>query len=370
VQREPASTDEAPPGEVPSSRLTPLGALYPGTAVLDELGLGLLVFDQGGEVAATNTIADELVRRRVDRVTLLLELLERARSGSPVDAAGPGDQRLVEVLDAAGRRSIVGYRFVRSPSLGTIFTLRDITELERARAERQALERLSQVGRACAMVAHEIGNPLAAIKATLQSIEGEAAAAGLGDTIAAAFREIDRLDKILGQLLGFVRHRSPRRVRAELGAVVARARAAAGARLDGITFLAPAGPMPEVHCDPDQLQQVLLNLFLNAADAMPGGGELRVTAGAAEGRAWLRVEDTGSGVPVELREKVFESFFTTKPAGVGLGLSVCFRIMSDHHGSISLEERDAGQGACVRLSLPLSPPAAAARAQRAREERT
>src|SRR5580692_8837613 len=97
-------------------------------------------------------------------------------------------------------------------------------ESEPSGAEREALVRLSQVGRACAMVAHEIGNPLAAIKATLQSIEQEAAAAGLGDTLDAVFREVDRLDHILSQLLGFVRHRAPRRTRASLVEIVARAR--------------------------------------------------------------------------------------------------------------------------------------------------
>jgi signal transduction histidine kinase len=349
----------------PEGRLTPLAALYPGADVLDEVGLGLLLFDQGGEVAATNTIADELVRRRVDGATLLLDLLGRISVGTPRG----GDQEIVPVLDAAGRRSLVGYRFVRSPRLGTVFTLRDITELERARADRQALVRLSQIGRACAMVAHEIGNPLAAIKATLQSIEGEAEAAGLGDPIRASFREIDRLDKILAELLGFVRHRPPRRVRVDLAAVIARAREAAGKRLDGVAFLAPPGPLPPVLCDPDQMEQVFLNLFLNAADAVGGRGELHVRAARAGERLVIRVEDSGAGVPPELRDQVFESFFTTKPAGVGLGLPVCFRILSDHEGSISIEDREGQQGASVRLTLPLSPQARAALVREAREER-
>ncbi len=227
-------------------------------------------------------------------------------------------------------------------------------ESERTRADREALLRLSQVGRACAMVAHEIGNPLAAIKATLQSVEQEAAAAGLGDTLGAVFREVDRLDKILSQLLGFVRHRAPRRTRASLPEIVARARAAAGARLDDVAFGVRAAALPDILCDPDQIEQVLLNLFLNAADAMPGGGELVVHARAAAGWVTILVEDTGPGIAPDQREKVFESFHTTKPAGVGLGLPVCLRIMSDHGGSISVEDRDGARGAAVRLTLPLA----------------
>src|SRR6185295_13710488 len=123
-----------------------------------------------------------------------------------------------------------------SPTFGTIFTLRDITELERCRTERRQLERLSQVGRACAMVAHEIGNPLAAIKATIQSIERDAEGAGLGDPISAVYGEIDRLDRLLRQLLGFVRHPVPRKVKTDLRAVVESARRAAGARLRGVSF--------------------------------------------------------------------------------------------------------------------------------------
>ncbi|MFT3770824.1 MAG: ATP-binding protein [Minicystis sp.] len=346
------------------SGLSPPSTRYAGSALLDEAGLGVVLVDAHGEIAASNATAEELLGRRVDRSTLLRALLDRIRDSD----GGPDEQQTVEVEGSGGRRSLIGYRVVRSPRLGTIFTLRDITELERARAERRALERLSQVGRACAMVAHEIGNPLAALKATLQSIEREAAAAGLGDTIGAVFAEIDRLDKILGQLLGFVRHRSPRRVRTDLADVIARARAAAGARLDGFAFHAPRGPMPDVHCDPDQMEQVFLNLFLNAAEAMGSKGEIRVRAGASATHLWIRVEDTGPGVPPSLRERVFESFFTTRTAGVGLGLPVCLRIMSDHHGSIAIEDREGGRGASVRLSLPLG--AASARRPRGSEERT
>ncbi|APR78433.1 Flagellar sensor histidine kinase FleS [Minicystis rosea] len=367
MDHELATNDETKGWDAATDResgFTPIAGRYPGSAVLDEAGLGVVLFDPGGEIAASNATAEELLGRRVDRTTLLRQVLERAHAGGPSEGEHD-EQQLVEVEAAGGRRGVVGYRVVRSPRLGTIFTLRDITELERTRAERRALERLSQVGRACAMVAHEIGNPLAALKATLQSIEREAAAAGLGDTIAAVFREIDRLDNILGQLLGFVRHRMPRRVRTDLSVVIARAREATRDRLQHISFHAPRGPLPDVHCDPDQMEQVFLNLFLNAAEAMGHRGEIRVRAGASSTHLWIRVEDSGPGVPAGLREKVFESFFTTRTTGVGLGLPVCLRIMSDHHGSISIEDREGGKGASVRLSLPFG----TVTGRRPREER-
>jgi signal transduction histidine kinase len=334
-------------------------AVHPSTTVLDEIGTGLVLVNQNGEVGMTNRIADELLIRRVNKTSLLDEILERAKTATPepVQETPPmserDDQRLIEACDASGRRSIIGYRFVRSPTFGTIFTLRDITELERCRTERRQLERLSQVGKACAMVAHEIGNPLAAIKATIQSIEREAAAAGLQDPISAVYWEIDRLDKILAQLLGFVRHRTPRKVRTELPAVIIKAKSAADAKLKKVLFKTTYSALPPIYADSDQLQQVFLNLFLNAADAMPEGGTLEVL-GTVEGeRIVIRVVDEGSGIPADLRDQVFESFYTTKPTGTGLGLSVCYRIVTDHGGSISVESRD-NKGTCILITLPFS----------------
>jgi len=335
-----------------------LAALHPSTTVLDEIGTGLVLVDQDGAVGMTNRIAAELITRRVNKSTLLEEIIERSRTNDPppreeAPLSEPNDQRLIEAYDVNGRKSIIGYRFVRSPTFGTIISLRDITELERFRAERRQLERLSQVGKACAMVAHEIGNPLAAIKATIQSIEREAAQAGLQDPISAVYREIDRLDKILAQLLGFVRHRTPRKVKTDIAVVVNKAKAQADAKLKNITFKATYVATQPIWVDPDQIQQVMLNLFLNAADAMPEGGTLGVNVDIVGDRLVIRVEDEGVGIPPELREKVFESFYTTKPTGTGLGLSVCYRIVSDHGGSIDVEGREI-KGTAIVVSLPTS----------------
>lgn len=342
------------PSEPPTDRAPRLSSLCPGAEVLDEVGVGILVLDKSYRVAATNNIADKLVKHRRGQGTVLADLVERAQAFDSSTREAPSDPCLVEAIDAAGRKSVVGYRFVRSPSLGTIFTLRDITSLDRARAERQVMERLSQVGRACAMVAHEIGNPLAAIKATVQSIEREVIAAGLGDPMAAVSREIDRLDAILGQILGFVRHRAPRKVRHSLVPIVASAKLAAAPRLGERTIFEQIHGLPDLLCDPDQIQQVLVNLLLNAADATSPHGAIWVKARTAGDQLSIRVEDNGSGIPFENRAKVFESFFTTKQSGVGLGLSVSYRIIVDHGGSMSIEDRESAAGTCIQLYLPIA----------------
>jgi two-component system sensor histidine kinase HydH len=203
-------------------------------------------------------------------------------------------------------------------------------------------------------VAHEIANPLTAIKATIQSIEHEAAAAGLSDPISAVHVEIDRLDRIVRELLGFVRSAPPRLVETDVRTVIERARRAAGARLHGVDFATAFARVEPVLCDPDQMEQVFLNVFLNAAEAMPHGGELGVRAGVEGDWLAIEIEDQGPGVPPELRERVFESFFTTKATGTGLGLSVCRRIVGDHGGSIAMEGGGHGRGASVRLTLPVA----------------
>ncbi len=325
-----------------------------GTTLLDEIGVGVVIVDEGGEVVVTNRVADDLISRRAAGGPLLNKIFEHVENELGREGRQRTKEATVEAFDEAGVKSIVGFRLIRSHKLGTIISMHDVTETERFQAERRQLERLSEVGKACAMVAHEIGNPLAAIKATIQSIEHEAAEAGLGDSLHAVNREIDRLNNMLGQLLGFVRHRPPRRSKAELASIVNRARAAAEGRLNNIHFSTRYGLLRPLWVDQDQLQQVLLNLFINAADAMPDGGELKVYAGIEDERMVLRVEDTGTGVPTEFIDKVFDSFFTTKPTGTGLGLSICYRIVTDHGGSITIGGRTGNvSGTCVTITLPI-----------------
>lgn len=326
----------------------------PGTTLLDEIGVGLVMIGDGGEVLVTNRVADELLTRRTGGAPLMHKLFDLLDAAERTESGRRSRETTVDIIDETAKKTIVSVRIIGSRRLGTLVTLTDVTETERSQAERRQIERLSEVGKACAMVAHEIGNPLAAIKATIQSIEHEADAAGLGDSLHAVNREIDRLNNMLGQLLGFVRHRPPRRTKSDIQAIVSRARNMAEGRLERIRFTARYGMLRPLWVDQDQLQQVLLNLFINAADAMPDGGDLWVYAGIEDEQLLLRVEDSGIGIPLEFVDKVFDSFFTTKPTGTGLGLSICYRIVTDHGGSIAIGGRGGNvSGTCVTITLPI-----------------
>ncbi len=112
--------------------------------------------------------------------------------------------------------------------------------------------------------------------------------------------------------------------------------------------------LPLIMGDESQLKQVIINLFTNALDATGEGGEIRIITRAGEkGGVELLVEDTGSGIPVEMQGKLFEPFFTTKPVGkgIGIGLSTCYSIVSNHHGEITVTS-DAGQGSSFKVSFP------------------
>jgi signal transduction histidine kinase len=111
--------------------------------------------------------------------------------------------------------------------------------------------------------------------------------------------------------------------------------------------------VPEVYVDRALLKQAVLNLVLNAVEAMPTGGQLRLTLGRRGENAEIIVEDTGKGIPVENRQKIFQLFFTTRPGGSGIGLASTFRIVQLHNGSIDFTT-EVGRGTTFRIELPLA----------------
>jgi C4-dicarboxylate-specific signal transduction histidine kinase len=245
--------------------------------------------------------------------------------------------------------------------------VRELTEANRALAEARAsvlrAERLATVGRLAAGLAHEVGNPLGAITGYVELArtrlprDADPELAGSLDRIGAAAQRIDRT---VSELLDFARPAPAAVTAVAVREVVEGAvrLAAVQARFRGVTVdLALPDDLPPVRADAHRLGQVLLNLLLNAGDAMEGRGRVTIAARADGQGVALTVADTGPGIPPEHLERVFEPFFTTKPPGqgTGLGLPVSQRILESFGGELSAAT-GCGGGAELRLRLLAASP--------------
>lgn len=223
-------------------------------------------------------------------------------------------------------------------------------------------KKVAAVGHLALGLAHEIRNPLSAIQMNMQMIRKKIAPAGtLRENFSIVEGEIQRLNRLLNDVLDFARSRPLRLETAELGESVGRVMRLMSQRLEEQrirSVVRTDSPLCLV-CDPEQIHQVLLNLVLNACEAMGGkpGGErlLTITAHARDEMALLQVRDTGSGVPPDKLEHLFEPFFTTKASGGGLGLSILQTIVLRHGGSVSVDS-EPGLGSTFTVALPLDGP--------------
>jgi two-component system cell cycle sensor histidine kinase/response regulator CckA len=235
-------------------------------------------------------------------------------------------------------------------------TARDITERQRLEEQLRQSQKMEAVGNLAGGVAHDFNNLLQAMLAVVQSlrlrpVEPE----HLAGELAGLEEHIRRGARLTSQLLIFSRREISTREIVDLNETVR----AAGRMLrpllrENIAFdLDPAGERLLVRADRGQLEQVLMNLALNAAEAMPAGGTLVVRTALEGGQARIDVEDGGAGIPDAIRERIFEPFFTTKPAGrgTGLGLSVVLGIVASHGGKIAVES-EVGTGTRFRITLP------------------
>jgi len=227
----------------------------------------------------------------------------------------------------------------------------------------QRADRLVTIGTLASGLAHEIGTPMSVIRSRAELLlEGNPGPAKTREGLEIILRQIERVSRIVWMLLDYARPREARRAEQDVKPILDHVLKLleSEAQRRGVRIMVEAGDGPRVvECDAEQLQQVFINLAINAFDAMgPRGGTLRVSA-AVEQKDHddpilkLTFEDTGPGVPLEFRDRLFDPFFTTKPPGqgTGMGLSVSQAIMRDHDGEISFDSGAGGTRFYVRIPI-------------------
>ena len=358
-----------------------------GQALLESASEGIVLVNASGRITLVNAAAERMFGYDHDGLLgqpLEILLPDRVRGVHREHRAryfaGPRVRPMGTGLDLAGRRRD-GSEFPLEISLSYVETsegmtamalVTDITERKRAEAELQRqrdtlyqTEKLAALGTLSAGIAHEMNNPLGIITSRIEVMLLDAEEQNLPtqvlEDLRVLHRATQRVARIATNLRSFARQIPREHTRVDLNAVVAETLLLMQKPLevDGITLITSLDPgLGPILGDANTLQQVLLNLVTNAREAMAsGGGEIRIeTRVVAERPGWMRVviRDTGPGIsPAEL-SKVFDPFYTTKRTGTGLGLSVSYGIIQDHHGTVDVQSLP-GKGTTFILAFPVAP---------------
>lgn len=235
--------------------------------------------------------------------------------------------------------------------------VRDITEYKAMENRVLASERLAAIGNTVAHIAHEIKNPLLIIGGFAHQLEKIPT---LDDKsrqkLAIIVEEVERLEGLMAEMRDFVRPPEPKKTWGNLETVVD----------DTVGFFQETlqerhikvrrikeGPMPPASFDPRHIRQVLINLFKNALEAMPRGGELTIASRVKDGNIEISVKDTGEGMSPDVAAQIFQPYYTTKEKGTGLGLAICQFIVEKQHGGCILVDSIPGQGSTFTIQIPL-----------------
>lgn len=239
--------------------------------------------------------------------------------------------------------------------LGHILLLKDLSEIRTLRSQIVRNQRMATVGSLAAGVAHEIRNPLSSIKGfatyfreRYQSVPDDQKIADI------MIQEVDRLNRVVGQLLDFSRPLSLSRKPVHIRNLISDSLALVRQKAEEKNIAISMDVVPEnitARIDPDQIRQVLLNLHLNALEAMDSGSRLSVSAKKDSNMLQIRIQDTGCGILPEHLSRIFDPYFTTRSSGAGLGLAIVHNIIEAHEGRIEVESRP-GEGTAITLHLP------------------
>src|SRR6266567_1067751 len=338
------------------------------SSIVFNLDSGLLTLNKAGNIRVFNGYATELTGTSQEEAydRQLNEIIPGIvpTEGEPT-IMSRGE---VAYINPFGADMMLGYKTV--PLLdkdgnrgGVIVALQDITKLKRMETELKKADRLAAIGELSARIAHEIRNPLASISGSVQLIaQGNRVDVNDKKLLEIVLRETDRLNELISDFLAYARPTQPlkmpiflKQFLADLAALLL-----TDPRFEKVVLCNDCQEDVIINADRDQFQQVFWNLLVNAAEAMPAGGIIKVGAeiladadmGINLGEVVkISVSDTGNGMAKDDIRQVFEPFFTTKPGGTGLGLATVYRIVESHAGCIQVDST-SGEGTMFTIYLP------------------
>src|SRR5437899_9446847 len=352
-------------------------------AVLAGLPDAVIAVDTELRVVFWNSAAEVLAERSARRAEgrLLKEVFPGdasiVRRLAETLASGESRSEAEALVERADRREVpvslvTAALFGKDGNVGgAVAVLRDLSRIRQLEAEVRRGETLAAAGRMAVGLAHEVRNPLGAIRGAVQLLKRELGPdSRLGEYTDVLMTEVDRVNRIIEMLLDLARPVQLRPVPLNLHQLLERVAVLneEGARERGIALVRRYDPsLPPILGDEDRLVQVFHNLVRNALDAMGSSGRLTLSTrvslnplfgkmdlgGGQRNMVEAQVADEGAGIPATVRAKIFDPFFTTKDKGLGLGLAICHRILEEHRGAIQVESAE-GRGTIVTCFLPIA----------------
>ncbi len=332
-------------------------------AVLENVAAGVISIDAQGRIFVCNGAALQMLGQREDEVlgktpgeawndperARLAELVTQA----PAAGRGRHELRLV----AGGEWKTFDVKVtpmqVAGGAAGAVVVLEDLTELIKA-------QQLATWSEAARRVAHEIKNPLTPIRLAAERMlrkqqDGDAdAAASVGEGVEIIVREVETMKRMVDEFSRFARMPRPQPAAVDLAQLVNETLHLYRGVKPGVTVESDVrGGGATAHLDAEQIKRALINLLDNAVEATPAPGRVDVEVERRDGRLEMRVVDSGPGIPTEARDKIFLPYFSTKGRGSGLGLAIVHRIVTDHHGTLRVEDNPGG-GSVFTITLPLA----------------
>jgi PAS domain S-box-containing protein len=336
-------------------------------AYLKEFSENIIESAPLGIISVDSRLAVKYWNREMENITGVKKAVALNRSIQPLlpwvnrGAWTLGEQQELIAQTSVNQTIKINISPFKDPSGGLVIILENITEKKKMEEQLLQTSKLASLGQLTAGISHEIGNPLASISSLVQELQSLELCqpedlAFTRDSLETINNHLARIAKIVRSLGDFARisasEKMPTNINELLDQTINLVKYDKRSRK--IEFTAQADPIPLLQVNPDQIQQVFLNLVLNAIDAMPEGGRLEVAIRRVDPWVLIRFTDNGGGIDPSVLDRIFDPFFTTKPLGkgTGLGLSICYGIIKDHNGQISVKSKK-GSGTTFEVRLPM-----------------